>query len=102
MPIVPTAYYLVLAAALFCMGMFGALIRKNALVVFMCIELMMNAVNLTFLAFARERGDVSGQISAFFIIAVAAAEAAVGLAIVISLFRSRGTVNIDEVKAMHS
>ncbi len=102
MPIVPTAHYLILAAALFCLGMFGALVRKNALVVFMCIELMMNAVNLTFLAFARERGDVSGQISAFFIIAVAAAEAAVGLAIVISLFRSRGTVNIDEVKAMHS
>ena len=102
MPIVPTAYYLILAAALFCMGMFGALVRKNALVVFMCIELMMNAVNLTFLAFAREKGDVAGQISAFFIIAVAAAEAAVGLAIVISLYRSRGTVNIDEVKAMHS
>ncbi len=98
--LVPTSWYLTLAAALFCAGMFGVLIRRNALVVFMCIELMLNAANLTFLAFARERGDMTGHISAFFIIAVAAAEAAVGLAIVISVFRSRGTVNIDDVQTM--
>lgn len=97
---VPTANYLILAAALFCLGMFGVLIRRNALVVFMCIELMLNATNLTFLAFARARGDDLGHLSAFFIIAVAAAEAAVGLAIVISVFRARGTVNIEEIQSM--
>ena len=98
--LIPTGHYLILAAILFCLGMTGVLIRRNALVVFMCIELMLNAANLTFLAFARERGDINGQISAFFIIAVAAAEAAVGLAIVISVFRSRGTINIDDVQTM--
>jgi len=98
--LVPTPWYLMLAAALFCAGMLGVLIRRNALVVFMCIELMLNAANLTFLAYARERGDMNGHISAFFIIAVAAAEAAVGLAIVISVFRARGTINIDDVQTM--
>ena len=97
---VPTSYFLILAAVLFTMGMLGVLIRRNALVAFMCIELMLNAANLTFLAFARERGDSTGHLSAFFIIAVAAAEAAVGLAIVISVFRNRGTVNIDELQTM--
>jgi NADH-quinone oxidoreductase subunit K len=98
--LVPTTHYLILAAVLFCLGMLGVLVKRNALVVFMCIELMLNAANLTFLAFARERGDVTGHLSAFFIIAVAAAEAAVGLAIVIAVFRSRGTVNIDELHTM--
>jgi NADH-quinone oxidoreductase subunit K len=97
---VSTTHYLILAAALFCLGMLGVLIRRNALVVFMCIELMLNAANLTFLAFARERGDDIGHLSAFFIIAVAAAEASVGLAIVISVFRARGTVNIEEIQSM--
>jgi NADH-quinone oxidoreductase subunit K len=97
---VPTSWYLILAAALFCLGMLGVMVRRNALVVFMCVELMLNAANLTFVAFARERGDVAGHLSAFFIIAVAAAEASVGLAIVISLFRSRGTVNIEEIHSM--
>jgi NADH-quinone oxidoreductase subunit K len=97
---VPTANYLILAAALFCLGMLGVLVRRNALVVFMSIELMLNAANLTFLAFARARGDDLGHLSAFFIIAVAAAEAAVGLAIVISVFRARGTVNIEEIQSM--
>jgi NADH-quinone oxidoreductase subunit K len=97
---VPTANYLILAAVLFSMGMLGVLLRRNALVVFMCIELMLNAANLTFLAFARERGDSVGHLSAFFIIAVAAAEAAVGLAIVIAVFRARGTVNIEEIQSM--
>ena len=97
---IPTSYYLSLAAVLFCTGMLGVLIRRNALVVFMSVELMLNASNLTFLAFAREKGDMTGHISAFFIIAVAAAEAAVGLAIVIAVFRSRGTVNIDELQTM--
>jgi NADH-quinone oxidoreductase subunit K len=97
---ISTSHYLILAAALFCLGMLGVLIRRNALVVFMCIELMLNAANLTFLAFARQRGDDLGHLSAFFIIAVAAAEASVGLAIVISLFRARGTVNIEEIQSM--
>ena len=97
---VPTSYYLILAAVLFTLGMLGVLIRRNALVAFMCIELMLNAANLTVLAFARERGDATGHLSAFFIIAVAAAEAAVGLAIVISVFRNRGTINIDELQTM--
>ena len=98
--VVPTPDYLILAAVLFCIGMVGVLIRRNALVVFMSIELMLNASNLTFLAFARDRGDINGHISAFFIIAVAAAEAAVGLAIVIAVFRSRGSVNIDDLQTM--
>jgi NADH-quinone oxidoreductase subunit K len=97
---VPTSWYLILAAALFCLGTMGVIIRRNALVVFMCVELMLNAANLTFVAFARERGDLTGHISAFFIIAVAAAEASVGLAIIISLFRARGTLNIEEVHSM--
>jgi NADH-quinone oxidoreductase subunit K len=97
---VPTSWYLILAAALFCLGVVGVIIRRNALVVFMCVELMLNAANLTFVAFARERGDLTGHLSAFFIIAVAAAEASVGLAIIISLFRARGTLNIEEVHSM--
>jgi NADH-quinone oxidoreductase subunit K len=98
--VVPIQNYLLLAAVLFCMGMFGVLVRRNALVVFMCIELMLNAANLTFLAFARQRADDVGHLSALFIIAVAAAEAAIGLAIVIAVFRSRGTVNVEEFKTM--
>jgi NADH-quinone oxidoreductase subunit K len=97
---VPIQHYLVLAAVLFCFGMFGVMVRRNALVVFMCIELMLNAANLTFVAFARRLGDNTGHVSAFFIIAVAAAEAAVGLAIVIAVFRSRGTVNVEEIRTM--
>src|SRR5687767_13652938 len=97
---VPTQHYLLLAAALFCMGMFGVLVRRNALVVFMCIELMLNAANLTFLAFARNRADHVGHVSAFFIIAVAAAEAAIGLAIVIAVFRSRGTLNVGDIRTL--
>jgi NADH-quinone oxidoreductase subunit K len=97
---VPIQNYLFLAAALFCIGIFGVLVRRNALVVFMSIELMLNAANLTFLAFARERVDIVGHISALFIIAVAAAEASIGLAIVISVFRSRGTLNVEEFRTM--
>jgi NADH-quinone oxidoreductase subunit K len=97
---VPIQHYLVLAAVLFCFGMLGVMVRRNALVVFMCVELMLNAANLTFLAFAKQQGDLSGHLSAFFIIAVAAAEAAVGLAIVIAVFRSRGSVNVDDMQTM--
>ncbi len=99
-PSVPTQNYLILAALLFCIGMFGVLVRRNALIVFMSIELMLNAANLTFLGFARDRADSIGHLSAFFIIAVAAAEAAIGLAIVIAVFRSRGTVNVEDISSM--
>ena len=91
---------LLISFLLWSVGVAGVLIRRNALVILMCVELMLNAANLTFLAFARARGDDLGHLSAFFIIAVAAAEAAVGLAIVISVFRARGTVNIEEIQSM--
>ena len=97
---VPASHYLLLAAVLFAIGLTGVVVRRNALIVFMCIELMLNAANLTFLAFARQAGNLSGHAIAFFVIAVAAAEAALGLAIIIAIFRSRGTVNLDELTAL--
>jgi NADH-quinone oxidoreductase subunit K len=97
---VPIAHYLFFAALLFVAGMLGVVTRRNALSFFMSVELMLNAANVTFLAFARERLDVSGQAVAVLVMAVAAAEAAVGLAIVIAVFRTRGTTNVDEVKAL--
>src|SRR5262249_2312289 len=96
-PMVPVNYYLALAAVLFALGLAGVILKRNALIVFMCVELMLNGANLTFLAFARANGTLSGHAIAFFVIAVAAAEAAVGLAIVIAVFRTRGTVNVDEL-----
>jgi NADH-quinone oxidoreductase subunit K len=98
--VVPLQWYLMLAAALFGIGLVGVLIKRNALVVMMSVELMLNAANLTFLAFARQQGNIGGHAIAFFVIAVAAAEAAVGLAIVIAIFRTRDTVNIDEVREL--
>ena len=97
---VTVQHYLILAAVLFCLGAFGVMVRRSALVVFMCVELMLNAANLTFVAFSRMHGNATGHISAFFIIAVAAAEAAVGLAIVIALFRSRGTIDVGQIRTM--
>jgi len=99
-PAIPLFHYLVLAAALFGIGATGVLIRRNALVVFMSIELMLNAVNLTFLAFARYRDLPDGHAIVFFVMAVAAAEAAVGLAIILNVFRHRRTVNVDETVAL--
>ena len=96
----PVTAYLYLAAIIFTIGLAGVLIKRNALIVMMSVELMLNAANLTFLAFARQSGNVSGHAIAFFVIAVAAAEAAVGLAVVIAIFRSRGAVNVDEVRAI--
>jgi NADH-quinone oxidoreductase subunit K len=92
--------YVVLAAFLFAIGLGGVVVKRNVLVVFMCIELMLNAANLTFLAFARQTGNMNGHAIAFFVMAVAAAEAAVGLAIVIAVFRTRGTLNVDEVTTL--
>ena len=97
---VPVTWYLLLAAVIFTIGLAGVLVKRNALIVMMSVELMLNAANLTFLAFARQHGSVSGHAIAFFVIAVAAAEAAVGLAIVIAIFRSRGAVNVDEARVL--
>ena len=96
----PVSAYLYLAAIIFTIGLAGVLLKRNALIVMMSVELMLNAANLTFLAFARQNGTVSGHAIAFFVISVAAAEAAVGLAIVIAIFRSRGALNVDEVRAL--
>ncbi len=97
---VPLPYYLGLSAVLFTVGVAGVLIRRNAIVVFMCIELMLNSVNLTLIAFSSFLGDITGQVLVLLVMAVAAAEAAVGLAIVIALFRNRRTVNINEVNIL--
>jgi NADH-quinone oxidoreductase subunit K len=94
---IPLEYYLVLSAALFTIGVAGVLIRRNAIIVFMCIELMLNSANLTLVTFSSYLGNSIGQIFVFFVMAVAAAEAAVGLAIIIALFRNKLTVNIDEI-----
>jgi NADH-quinone oxidoreductase subunit K len=97
---VPTSYYLILGAVLFCIGISSFLIRRNIITIFMSIELMLNAVNLTFVAFAHMWGQVAGQIFVFFVMVVAAAEAAVGLAIIIALFRVRQTLNVDQVNLL--
>lgn len=93
---VPLSWYLALSAVLFTIGVVGVIIQRNVIALFMCIELMLNAVNLTLVAFSRFLGDLTGQLFVFIVMAVAAAEAAVGLAIIISLFRNRETLNIDE------
>jgi len=97
---IPLQHYLALSAILFTIGVAGVLTRRNAIVVFMCIELMLNSVNLTLVGFAASMGDITGQILVFFVMAVAAAEAAVGLAIVIALFRNSQTVTIDEINIL--
>ncbi len=94
---VPILNYLVLSAVLFSIGALGVLIRRNALILFMSIELMLNAVNLAFIAFARQWGDVAGQVIVFFVLVVAAAEVVVGLAIIVNIFRTKETVDIDEI-----
>ncbi len=88
------------AAVIFFIGLFGVLVRRNILVLFMCIELMLNAVNLSFISYSTEMGDVSGQMSVFFIITVAAAEAAVGLGLVIALFRTLRSVDTDHIRML--
>ena len=97
---VPTSWFLMLAAALFALGVAGFLFRRNIVTVFMSIELMLNAVNLSFVAFSHEHRQVDGHLYAFFVMVVAAAEAAVGLAIILTVFRNRGTLDIDEVDSM--
>ena len=97
---VPLDYYLVLAAVIFAIGVVGVLVRRNLIVVLMSIELMLNAVNLTFVAFARFLGSMQGQVVVFFVMAVAAAEAVIGLAIIISVFRHRQSLDPQEMQLL--
>jgi len=97
---VPLSWYLVLSAILFGLGVAGFLFRRNIITIFMSIELMLNAVNLSFVAFSYKWGDIGGHVFVFFVIVVAAAEAAVGLAIIIAVFRNRGTLNADDLETM--
>ena len=97
---VPMSYFVGLSAVLFTIGVAGVLLRRNIIVIFMSIEIMLNAVNLAFVALGRRLGSMDGQVIVFFVMTVAAAEAAVGLAIIISVFRNRETVNADELNLM--
>ncbi len=97
---VPLSHYLALGAVMFVIGVAGVLMRRNAIIILMSIELMLNAVNVTFVGFARQMGDLTGQVFAIFVITVAAAEAAVGLAILIALNRDRTVLNVDEVNLL--
>jgi len=94
------ANYVYLSAVLFSLGAFGVLIRRNAIVVFMCVELMLNASNLAFVSFARIHGNLDGQVIAFFVMVVAAAEVVVGLAIIMTIFRTRRSASVDEANLL--
>lgn len=96
----PLAWYLILSAVLFALGVAGFLFRKSIITIFMSIELMLNAVNLSFVAFSYQLKQVNGHVFAFFVMVVAAAEAAVGLAIILTVFKNRETLNVDEVDSM--
>lgn len=97
---VPVSYYVALSAILFTIGVLGVLIRRNAIIIFMSVELMLNAANLLFIAFARTFDHLDGQIFVFFVITVAAAEVAVGLALIVAVFRSRRNIDIDQLSDM--
>ena len=94
------AHFVALAVILFVIGAVGVLIRRNALVIFMCVELMLNAVNLAFVAFARMHGNLDGQVIAFFVMVVAAAEVVVGLAILMTIFRTRRSASVDDANLL--
>jgi len=98
--VVTPAHFIALAVILFVIGAVGVLVRRNAIVVFMCVELMLNAVNLAFVAFARMHGALDGQVIAFFVMVVAAAEVVVGLAILTSIFRARRSASVDDASLM--
>ncbi|MGW0432426.1 NADH-quinone oxidoreductase subunit NuoK [Micromonospora sp. NPDC003197] len=93
-------YYLILAAVLFTIGAAGVLIRRNAIILFMCVELMLNAANLALITFSRINGDLNGQVMAFFVMVVAAAEVVVGLAIIMSIFRTRRSASVDDANLL--
>jgi NADH-quinone oxidoreductase subunit K len=96
----PIEYYITLSAILFTIGAVGVLVRRNAIVIFMSIELMLNSANLAFVAFARLYGSLNGQIFVFFVMAVAAAEVAVGLALIVAIFHSKKSINVDEISSL--
>ncbi len=100
METIPTEYFLALSAAMFGLGILGVLLRRNALVVFMSLELMFNAANLVFVTFARMYGSVSGQVVVFFVMTVAAAEVAIGLALMVEIFRNKRSIDIDQMNSM--
>jgi NADH-quinone oxidoreductase subunit K len=95
-----TERYIVLSAMLFSIGALGVLVRRNAIVVFMCVELMLNATNLAFVSFARQNGNLDGQIAAFFVMVVAAAEVVIGLAIIMAIFRTRRSASVDDANLL--
>lgn len=97
---VPTNYVVALSAVLFTLGVVGVLIRRNAIIAFMSVELMLNAANLAFMAYAREFQQVSGHIFVFFVIAVAAAEVAVGLALIVTIFKAKHSIDVDQVSSL--
>ncbi|MDH5507098.1 MAG: NADH-quinone oxidoreductase subunit NuoK [Anaerolineae bacterium] len=97
---VPVSYYIALSAVLFSIGALGVLIRRNAIVIFMSVELMLNAANLLFVAFARTYAALNGQVFVFFVMTVAAAEVAVGLALIVAVFRSKHSIDIDEISSL--
>ena len=98
--VVEPSWYLILGAALFAIGSGGLLVRRNPLVMFMCVELMLNAVNLTFVAFGRELGDIGGQVSVFFVLVVAAAEVVIGLALIVAVLRRRPGATADDLSVL--
>jgi NADH-quinone oxidoreductase subunit K len=98
--LVPTTYYIILSAVLFAIGVAGVLIRRNAILIFMAVELMLNSANLAFVAFARSFLDQGGQVFVFFVMTVAAAEVAVGLALIVTIFRTKQSIDIDELHRM--
>jgi NADH-quinone oxidoreductase subunit K len=97
---VPVNYYIILSAVLFSIGTLGVLIRRNPLVIFMSVELMLNSANLAFVTFARMHGSLNGQVLVFFIMAVAAAEVAVGLALIVQIFKTKHSINVDEMSSL--
>ncbi|MCA1594334.1 MAG: NADH-quinone oxidoreductase subunit NuoK [Acidobacteria bacterium] len=97
---IPLSWYLTLSAVLFTLGVVGVITKRNAISMFMCIELMLNAVNLTFVSFSSYFGDVTGQLFVFIVMTVAAAEAAVGLGIIIAIFRNRETLDVDDASIL--
>ena len=97
---VPIEWYVALSVILFTIGAMGVLLRRNAIIIFMSVELMLNSANLLFVAFARYLGDIDGQVLVFFVITVAAAEVAVGLALIVVIFRTKRSINIDEINML--
>jgi NADH-quinone oxidoreductase subunit K len=94
---VPLHFYIALSAILFATGVLGVLVRRNPLIIFMAVELMLNAANLAFVAFANQHGSLDGQIFVFFVMTVAAAEVAVGLALIVQIFKSKHSINVDDI-----